>query len=147
MSLGKVNALLKDFTTEGFIDRITNNRGTLYKVTEKGMKFLEENIAYAKSTRLKLHEEEKKIVRQAVILAAGRAEDFGKPVGMLEIQDFKLIDRTLSILKENGISRIVIVTGYKSELYEEYFKNSKNVTLVNSDIYKMDRNNAFIIFS
>lgn len=35
MSLGKVNALLKDFTTEGFIDRITNNRGTLYKVTEK----------------------------------------------------------------------------------------------------------------
>lgn len=100
------------------------------------MKFLEENIAYAKSTRLKLHEEEKKIVRQAVILAAGRAEDFGKPVGMLEIQDFKLIDRTLSILKENGISRIVIVTGYKSELYEEYFKNSKNVTLVNSDIYK-----------
>ncbi|AQS11897.1 choline/ethanolamine kinase [Clostridium saccharobutylicum] len=136
MSLGKVNALLKDFTTEGFIDRITNNRGTLYKVTEKGMKFLEENIAYAKSTRLKLHEEEKKIVRQAVILAAGRAEDFGKPVGMLEIQDFKLIDRTLSILKENGISRIVIVTGYKSELYEEYFKNSKNVTLVNSDIYK-----------
>lgn len=136
MSLGKVNALLKDFTTEGFIDRITNNRGTLYKVTEKGMKFLEENIAYAKSTRLKLHEEEKKIVRQAVILAAGRAEDFGKPVGMLEIQDFKLIDRTLSILKENGISRIVIVTGYKNELYEEYFKNSKNVTLVNSDIYK-----------
>ena len=123
MSLGKVNAVLKDFTIDGFIDRITNNRGTLYKVTEKGMKFLEENIASAKSTRLKLHEEEKKIVKQALILAAGRAEEFGKPVGMLEIEDIKLIDRTLNILKENGITKVVIVIGYESQYYEERFKN------------------------
>ena len=136
MSLGKVNAVLKDFTMDGFIDRIINNRGTLYKVTEKGMKFLEENIASAKSTRLKIHEEEKKIVKQAVILAAGRAEEFGKPVGMLEIEDFKLIDRTLNILKENGTTKIVIVTGYESEYYEEHFKNSKNIILVKSDTYK-----------
>lgn len=39
ISLGKVNAVLKEFTMDGFIDRITNNRGTLYKVTEKGMSF------------------------------------------------------------------------------------------------------------
>ena len=136
MSLGKVNAVLKDFTIDGFIDRITNNRGTLYKVTEKGMKFLEENIASAKSTRLKLHEEEKKIVKQAVILAAGKAEEFGKPVGMLEIEDFKLINRTLNILKENGITKIVIITGYESKYYEECFKNSKNIILVKSDTYK-----------
>lgn len=136
MSLGKVNAVLKEFTMDGFIDRITNNRGTLYKVTEKGMKFLEENIASAKSTRLKLHEEEKKIVKQAVILAAGRTEEFDRPVGMLEIEDFKLIDRTLNILKENGITKIVIVTGYESQYYEECFKNSKNIILVKSDTYK-----------
>ena len=136
MSLGKVNAVLKEFTIEGFIDRITNNRGTLYKVTEKGMKFLEENIASAKSTRLKLHEEEKKIVKQAVILAAGRTEEFDRPVGLLEIEDFKLIDRTLNILKENGITKIVIVTGYESQYYEECFKNSKNIILVKSDTYK-----------
>ena len=136
MSLGKINSVLKEFTEDGFIDRIENNRGILYKVTDKGMKFLEENLVSAKNTRLKLHEEEKKTVKQAVILAAGRADDFGKPVGMLDIQDFKLIDRTLGILKENGITKIVIVTGYKSEQYEEYFKNSKNVKLVKSDIYK-----------
>lgn len=136
MSLGKINSVLKEFTEDGFIDRIENNRGILYKVTDKGMKFLEENIVSAKNTRLKLHEEEKKTVKQAVILAAGKADDFGKPVGMLDIQDFKLIDRTLGILKENGITKIVIVTGYKSEEYEEYFKNSKNVKLVKSDIYK-----------
>lgn len=136
MSLGKINAVLKDFTMDGFIDRIVNNRGTLYKVTEKGMKFLEENITSAKNTRLKLHEEEKKTVKQAVILAAGKAEVFGKPVGMLEIEDFKLIDRTLNILKENGITKIVIVTGYESEYYEEAFKNSKNIILAKSDTYK-----------
>lgn len=136
ISLGKVNAVLKEFTIDGFIDRITNNRGTLYKVTEKGMKFLEENIASAKNTRLKLHEGERKIVKQAVILAAGRAEEFGKPVGMLEIEDLKLIDRTLSILKENGITKTVIVTGYESKYYEECFGNSKNIVLVKSDTYK-----------
>ena len=136
MSLGKVNSILKEFTEDNFIDRIVNNRGILYKVTDKGMKFLEENIANAKNTRLKLHEEEKKVVKQAVILAAGKADQFGKPVGFLEIEDFKLIDRTLAILKENGITKVVIVTGYKSELFEEYFKNSKNIKLVKSDIYK-----------
>lgn len=63
MFFGKVNVLLKDFIIEGFIDRIINNRGILYKVIEKGMKFLEENIVYVKSIRLKFYEEEKKIVR------------------------------------------------------------------------------------
>jgi len=136
MSLGKINSILKEFTIDGFIDRITNNKGTLYKVTGKGMKVLEESIASAKNTRLKLHEEEKKTVKQAVILAAGRSEAFGKPTGMLDIEDFKLIDRTMTILKENGITKIVIVTGYESNYYEEYFKNSRNVKLVNSDKYK-----------
>lgn len=136
MSLGKINSILKEFTIDGFIDRITNNKGTLYKVTQKGMKILEESIANAKNTRLKLHEEQKKIVKQAVILAAGRSEAFGKPTGMLNIEDFKLIDRTMTILKENGITKIVIVTGYESKYYEEYFKNSKNVKLVKSDKYK-----------
>ena len=48
MSLGKINSVLKEFTEDGFIDRIENNRGILYKVTDKGMKFLEENIVSAK---------------------------------------------------------------------------------------------------
>ena len=135
MSLGKVNAVLKEFTIDNLIERITNNRGTLYKLTDKGMKVLEENLANAKNTRLKLHEEEKKVIKTAVILAAGRTAEFDRPVGMLEIEDFKLIDRTLNILKENGINKIIIVTGYESEYYEEYFKNSKNVKLVKSDKY------------
>lgn len=136
MSLGKVNSILKEFTIDGLIDRINTNKGILYKVTENGMKVLEKSLANAKNTRLKLHEEEKKIIKQAVILAAGRVESFGKPTGMLGIEDFKLIDRTMNILKENGITKVVIVTGYESSYYEEYFQNSKNVKLVKSDKYK-----------
>lgn len=136
MSLGKVNSILKEFTLDGYIDRIANNKGNLYKVTDKGMKILEENLNNAKNTRLKLHEEERKVVKEAVILAAGKKECFGKPTGMLEIEDFKLIDRTMTILKENGIKKIVIVTGYESHFYEDYFKNSKNVICVKSDKYK-----------
>ncbi|NFS28532.1 winged helix-turn-helix transcriptional regulator [Clostridium botulinum] len=136
ISLGKVNSILKDFTIDGTIERVINNRGILYRVTEKGMKILEENLASAKNTRLKIHEEDNKSVKEAVILAAGRARDFGRPVGMLEIEDFKLIDRTLNILKENGINKITIITGYESVCYEEYFKNNKNINLVKSDKYK-----------
>ncbi|NFE74186.1 winged helix-turn-helix transcriptional regulator [Clostridium botulinum] len=136
ISLGKVNSILKEFTLDGTIERVINNRGILYRVTEKGMKILEENLASAKNTRLKIHEENNKSVKEAVILAAGRARDFGKPVGMLEIEDFKLIDRTLNILKENGINKITIITGYESVCYEEYFKNNKNINLVKSDKYK-----------
>ncbi|WP_315081672.1 NTP transferase domain-containing protein [uncultured Clostridium sp.] len=136
ISLGKVNSILKEFTLDGTIERIINNRGILYRVTEKGMKILEENLASAKNTRLKIHEEDNESVKEAVILAAGRARDFGKPVGMLEIEDFKLIDRTLNILKENGINKITIITGYESVCYEEYFKNNKNINLVKSDKYK-----------
>ena len=136
ISLGKVNSILREFTIDGTIERIINNRGILYRVTEKGMKILEENLASAKNTRLKIHEEDNKTVKEAVILAAGRAKDFGKPVGMLEIQDFKLIDRTLNILKENGINKITIITGYESNYYDEYFKLNKNITLVKSDKYK-----------
>ncbi|WP_252232101.1 NTP transferase domain-containing protein [Clostridium sp. ZBS15] len=136
ISLGKVNSILKEFTLDGTIERIINNRGILYRVTEKGMKILEEKLASAKNTRLKIHEEDNKPVKEAVILAAGRAKDFGKPVGMLEIQDFKLIDRTLNILKENGINKITIITGYESNYYDEYFKSNKNITLVKSDKYK-----------
>ncbi len=136
ISLGKVNSILKEFTVEGYIDRITNNKGNLYKVTKKGMEVLEENLNNAKNTRLNLHEGQKKNIKEAVILAAGKKECFGMPTGMLPIEDFKLIDRTMNILKENGIKKIVIVTGYESHFYEEYFKNSRNVVCVKSDKYK-----------
>ena len=42
----------------------------------------------------------------------------------------------MDILTENGIEKVVIVTGYKSEFYEEYAKNYNNIVLVKNEKYK-----------
>ena len=93
MSLGKVNSILKEFTEDNFIDRIVNNRGILYKVTDKGMKFLEENIANAKNTRLKLHEEEKKVVDKNFVY-----EEL-KDSGILYDEKKSLYDNSLKVIE------------------------------------------------
>ena len=59
-------------------------------------------------------------VKYAVILAAGEKKIFGKPISFLELEDGHIIDRTVNILNNNGIEKIVIVTGYKSEYFEKY---------------------------
>lgn len=137
ISLGKVNSILKGFTEEGIIDRISSSsKNVLYKVTDEGLKYLEKNINDAKNTRLKIHEDGKKQVKLAVILGAGKTADFDEPAGLLKIEDFTIIDRTINILKENGINKIVLVAGYKAEKYEEYFAKSKNIKIVKNDMYK-----------
>lgn len=77
-----------------------------------------------------------KKVTQAVILAAGKKEEFGKPVAFLEINEKLIIDRFMDILSENGIEKVIIVTGYKSQYYEEYAKNRNNIVLVKNNKYK-----------
>ena len=57
-------------------------------------------------------------IRQAVILAAGERQDFDKPATFLEIEEKTIIERLIRILKDNGISKIVIVVGYASNHFE-----------------------------
>lgn len=73
-------------------------------------------------------------IRQAVILAAGERQDFNKPATFLEIEEKTIIERLIRILKDNGISKIVIVAGYEREYFETL--NVKEVELVYSDRYK-----------
>lgn len=136
MSLGKVNKILQEFTEDKFIERTMSNNRILYKVTENGMKFLQDGILSSKDSRINLHEDNKKIIKEAVILAAGKTKEFNIPIGLLEIQDTYLIDRIIDILKENAIAKIILVTGYKSSLYDEHFKNNKNIKIVKNDLYK-----------
>ncbi|WP_244833809.1 phosphotransferase [Clostridium sp. BJN0001] len=136
MSLGKVNKILHEFTEENFIERAIINNKILYKVTEKGMKFLEKEILCSKDSRINLHEKNKKVVKEAVILAAGKTKCFDIPIGLLEVQDTCIINRIIDILKDSGINKIVIVTGYKSSLYEKKFKDYNNIKIVKNDLYK-----------
>ncbi len=57
-------------------------------------------------------------------------------VAFLDIKDKKIIDRFIDILSDNGIEKVVIVTGYQSSYYEEYAKNNNKITLIKNDKYK-----------
>lgn len=81
-------------------------------------------------------------IKEAVILAAGNRKDFDRPVGFLEIEDFKVIERIIKMLKQNGIEKIVIVTGYKSEYFEQLKSFDNTIHIVKNDYYKWTGNMA-----
>lgn len=72
---------------------------------------------------------------QAIIMAAGRGSRLGNlteniPKAFLEVKGHRLIDYNLALLRENGVSDIKIVTGYKAELYEDMANNYTDITCV-----------------
>ena len=136
LSIGGVNGIIKELEELEYIKIDKEKRKSIYKLTKKGLEALEKYIQQEQNKKIKMHQEESKKVTQAVILAAGRKEEFGKPVAFLELNEKKIIDRFMDILSENGIEKVVIVTGYKSEYYEEYAKNKNNIVLVKNDKYK-----------
>ena len=136
VSIVEVNSVIKELEEKGYITINIEKRNSIYKTTKKGIESLEKKIQIEKNKKINIHQEEYKKVTQAVILAAGRKEEFGKPVAFLEINEKLIIDRFMDILSENGIEKVVIVTGYKSEYYEEYAKNKNHIVLVKNDKYK-----------
>lgn len=71
----------------------------------------------------------------AVILTARKEKDSEIPYPLREYTDGEcLIDRTLSILRECGYSNIILVVGYKAELFEKYA--AKDVSLVVNKEYE-----------
>ena len=66
---------------------------------------------------------------QAIILAAGMGKRLGEYTHdntkcMLEVNGVRLIDRTLSILHDAGVSRVVLVVGYKGQNVKDYLGNA-----------------------
>jgi thiamine kinase-like enzyme/choline kinase len=78
-----------------------------------------------------------KVITQAVILAAGERKHFEGPAGLLDINGTILLERTVNILEANGITKIVIVTGYQKERIEEFNfpKGMENITLFENPRY------------
>ena len=76
---------------------------------------------------------EKQGVSTAVILAARKEKDSEVPYPLLPFDGKNnLIDRTLSILRDLQFSNIVIVAGYKAELFDKY-KGDDVKVVVNKD--------------
>ena len=76
---------------------------------------------------------EKQGMTTAVILAARQEKDSELPYPLIPFDGANnLIDRTISILRDLNYTNIIIVAGYKSELFEKYKSNDVTV-LVNKD--------------
>lgn len=73
-----------------------------------------------------------------IILAAGsgRRLKIQKPKGMLIAGNKPLIQYSIDCLRAAGIQHIFIVTGFKSEFYENYYKNVKDITLIHNFEYE-----------
>lgn len=84
---------------------------------------------------------------QAIILAAGMGRRLGVLTGdntkcMLKVNGVRLIDRALDCLSSIGLSRIILVVGYKGDNVKEYVGNSyKGVDIVYVDNPIYDRTN------
>jgi len=77
---------------------------------------------------------------QAVILAAGMGIRLGSvvqdvPKGLVEVGGKTLMARSIENLRTFGIDDIVLVTGHKSALYEDFAKDKAYITLVHNDRY------------
>lgn len=77
-------------------------------------------------------------IETAVILAAGRGTrlqpyTFDIPKGFMPVGDERLIERSVRLLKENGIKNIIIGTGHLHEHYEKFAKENGLKTFLSPD--------------
>ena len=77
-------------------------------------------------------------IETAVILAAGRGTrlqpyTFDIPKGFMPVGGERLIERSVRILKENGIKNIIIGTGHLHEHYEKFAEENRLITFFSPD--------------
>lgn len=136
ISLGGVNSIIKNLEEQNYIVK-TGNTKSDYCLTMQGIDLLERFVVENNKRRIRLEDSSKnQVVRQAVILAAGDASEFGKPVGFLKVGQETVISRIIKLLDERNIDEIIIVAGYKKEYFLELEKSNPKVRVVINDRYK-----------
>ncbi|SUY45670.1 choline kinase [Clostridium putrefaciens] len=135
ISIGKINNMIKNLMEEEYVYVEKSGKRLSYMLSDDGISLLEASFKDNHLKKIILHEGGKKVIKQAVILAAGEREEFNVPVGMLPLPDETIIERVLDILEMNGIKDVIMVTGYKSEHYEEIAK-SRGIKIVQNPKYK-----------
>ncbi len=77
-------------------------------------------------------------IETAVILAAGKGTrlqpyTFDIPKGFMQVGDEKLIERSVRILKENGVKNVIIGTGHLHKQYEKFANENGLTTFLSPD--------------
>lgn len=124
LSLGTVNSASKKLAQEGLVED--------GRITAKGLSAL---APYK--------------VDNAVIMAAGLSSRFApisyeKPKGLLKVRGEVLIERQIEQLKDAGITDIVVVVGYKKELFF-YLEEKHGVHIVINREYASRNNNSTLM--
>ncbi|WP_297637038.1 phosphotransferase [uncultured Clostridium sp.] len=137
ISLGKVNDLIKSGIQNNYLVKLEKG----YEITENGFEFLKDEIEKIRLEKIKLNnDEEKYMVDVAVILAAGENKEFEVPVTNLEIEGKSILRRNIEALKEEGIRKIYIVLGFKSDEIIEAFKDETGITFIKNEKFKWTGN-------
>lgn len=116
LSLGFVNGSVKRLEQQGLL--IKSEYG--YELSAQGIVCLEKNIRSVQAQRLLAGEGGR--VNLAVILAAGANPVFSEPVGMLPVQGVPLTEYLAGYVRDLGVNKICLVTGYGQEAFREHFQ-------------------------
>ena len=136
ISIGSVSSSIKEAVEKDYLCTQKTSLGSRYHLTKKGISILEEELQNEKNKKINIHLTEYSSIKSAVILAAGQRPDFEIPVAFLEIEGKPIIERTIEILFANGINNIIIVTGYKSEYFDELAKKNPKIKLTKNKNYR-----------
>ncbi|BDB02550.1 NTP transferase domain-containing protein [Clostridium botulinum] len=103
-------------------------------VTKKGIKALEDYK-----------------VDNAIILSAGMSSRFSPlsyeiPKGLIKVKGEVLIERQIKQLKEAGINEIIIVVGYKKEMFY-YLKDKFGVEIIENPDYNIRNNHSSLFYA
>ncbi|AJS60367.1 phosphocholine cytidylyltransferase family protein [Paenibacillus sp. IHBB 10380] len=90
------------------------------------------------------------MIKKAVIVAAGLSSrlyplTLESPKGLLEINNQQILNRSIDILKKNGIDQVSIVVGYKESLIKK--KVGEGVTYIANPFYKHCNNMGSLWFA
>ena len=91
------------------------------------------------------------MVTTAVIMAAGLGSRFGsqtedKPKGFIKVGGIPMVERSIRVLKECGINRIIIGTGYLRECYDALARQDSTIECVFSPRYE-ETNSMFTLYN
>ncbi|CBZ04604.1 nucleotidyl transferase/aminotransferase [Clostridium botulinum H04402 065] len=123
-ALGTTNNIIKELETNLYIIKEYEGGRFCYNVTNRGIEEIKKNS-----------------IKLAVILAAGLGSRLNSvtgdniPKGMLEIEGKSLVERSINSLFENGIEKIIIVTGHLSNYYDNLCEKYENIKTIKNSNY------------
>ena len=136
VSLGKMNMLINKCVKEEYIIKYINGKKVKYAVTDKGFELLRQNINFIKKEQLSISRDSNKKINTAVILAAGKKNDFNVSPAGLFINGEMLLNRSIKILKDCGITKVIVVLGYGKDIIKENLEDSNDIVLIENNDYE-----------